>query len=144
MNGCCACCRRGRAIALWLGLAVTAAASPASENVKQALKDTFRYQPPPAAGATNQPASTDPDLWVLDPIRVQGKKELTRDEAFHLGSRTEMRKKYAKIYSDEVDSKGTLNSLLNSVTIPILSPSKAERGRALRLERQMKELNAVP
>jgi hypothetical protein len=47
------------------------------------------------------------------------------------------------IYLDKLAEDGPLNVLLNSFTIPILSPSKAARGRALYVGQELDRLNHV-
>jgi hypothetical protein len=47
------------------------------------------------------------------------------------------------LYLDEVAAVGRLNAFLNSFTIPLLSPSKAERGKAIMISRELDRLTEL-
>jgi hypothetical protein len=49
----------------------------------------------------------------------------------------------SNLYLDELDRIGPLHSLLNRFTIPLLSPSRAERGKAIQLNRELDRLSGL-
>ncbi len=86
--------------------------------------------------------STDPNILVLPKVTVN-EKRLPSDAADHLVSRQDFKRKMENLYLDQLAEDGPLNVLLNQFTIPILSPSKAERGRAIYLRRELDRLGHV-
>lgn len=87
-------------------------------------------------------STDDPNLLVLPTMRVK-EKGLPADAADHLAKRRDVKRKMENIYLDEVAAVGRLNYFLNCFTIPILSPSKEERGRAIYIQRELDRLNRV-
>jgi hypothetical protein len=119
----------------------------ASRETKARIREGLpSYQPPPpkADGTPGSEDTTprDPDLLVLPKMRVV-EKRLPPDAADHLMSKRDFKRKMENLYLDEIAKQGPLNYLLNSFTIPILSPSKADRGRALYVRREMERLERV-
>ncbi len=104
------------------------------------------YQPPPpkAGGETtvspgHAPA---PDVLVLPKMTIK-ELRLPRDAADHLMSKRDFNRKMENLYLDTIAEDGPLNVLLNSFTIPFLSPSKAARGRAIYRAKEMERLEHV-
>jgi hypothetical protein len=103
------------------------------------------YRPPPPDTGTDAEASArpvDPDVLVLPKMTVK-ERRLPRDAADHLMGRDDFKRKLENIYLDELAKVGPLNYFLNQFTIPILSPSKAERGRAIYRARELDRLRHV-
>jgi hypothetical protein len=104
------------------------------------------YQPAPSKteGATGTAGETtrDADTLVLPKMRIL-EKRLPPDAADHLMSREEFKRKMENIYLDEIAKDGSLNYFLNRWTIPILSPSKAARGKAIYRGREMDRLRHI-
>lgn len=102
------------------------------------------YQPsaPPSEGGTEGPQTNDPNVLVLPKLTVK-EKRLPPDAADQLMSRDEFKRKMENLYLDEVAKFGPLHYLLNKFTIPILSPSKEERGRAIYQRRELDRLRHV-
>jgi hypothetical protein len=97
------------------------------------------------AAAANEPgdfSSLDDQLLLL-PKRTVLEKSLPRTASYDLLTKTERRKQMSHLYLEDVAADGWLNEVLNSVTIPILSPTKAERGREIYLKREMERLSAL-
>jgi hypothetical protein len=92
--------------------------------------------------APSAPAPVDPNLLVLPKLVVK-EKRLPNDAADHLADPRAIKRKLENVYLDEVAAGGRLNYLLNCFTIPILSPSKAERGKALLIQREFDRLRDV-
>ncbi len=82
------------------------------------------------------------DVLVL-PKMIVKEKRLPRDAADQLMSKRDFNRKMENLYLDTVAEGGPLNVLLNSFTIPILSPSKAQRGRAIYRAKEMDRLDHV-
>lgn len=129
---------------------VVAAAEPAPGLVSSGMKGkissglpgynaTLRAEP---GRGTDHADSKDPDLLVLPRVLVR-EKRLPADAADHLMSRRDFKRKMENLYLDEMAKDGPLNYALNSFTIPILSPSKAARGRALYQQREYERLNRI-
>lgn len=106
------------------------------------------YQPPPAkpddqAADTPGPAEPpDPSILVLPKMTVK-EQRLPPDAADHLMSRDALKRKMENVYLDEIAKDGELNYFLNKFTIPLLSPSKEERGRAITTRRELDRLSHV-
>jgi hypothetical protein len=100
--------------------------------------------PPPGTGADPAEASgpRDPDLLILPKMLVK-ERRLPRDAADHLMSRDDFKRKMENIYLDEIAKVGPLNYFLNQFTIPLFSPSKAARGRAIYRQRELDRLRHV-
>lgn len=103
------------------------------------------YQPPPpgtGAGSDDAAAPRDPAVLVLPKMTVE-ERRLPRDAADHLMNRDDFKRKMENIYLDELAKVGPLNYFLNQFTIPLLSPSKAARGRAIYQQRELDRLRHV-
>jgi hypothetical protein len=98
--------------------------------------------PAPAANEPGDFSSLDDQLLLL-PKRTVLEKAFPRTASYDLLTKTERRKEMSHLYLEDVAAEGWLNEVLNSVTIPILSPSKAERGREIYLKREMERLSAL-
>ena len=127
------------------------AAEPTSAIISREISAKIReglptYQPPapkPADEATDPGLqTTDPDVLVLPKLTVK-EKRLPPDAADHLMSRDDLKRKMENIYLDTIAEDGPLNYFLNRFTIPILSPSKEERGRAIYRQRELDRLRRV-
>jgi hypothetical protein len=105
-----------------------------------------KFQPPPAKAegeaAPTEPQTSDPNILVLPKLTVK-ESRLPSDAADHLMAPKEFKRKMENLYLDEVAKDGELNYLLNSFTIPLLSPSKAERGRAIYQRQEIDRLRRV-
>jgi len=88
------------------------------------------------------PVGPDPTLLVLPTLTVK-EKRLPPDAARHLGNPRDFKRKMENLYLDEVAAGGRLNYFLNSFTIPLLSPSKAERGKAIMVNRELDRLTGL-
>jgi hypothetical protein len=101
-------------------------------HIREGLPKFQAKAPEGTEDSSNEEATPadDPDLLVLPTMTVK-EKRLPSDAADHLANR------------DEVAAVGRLNYFLNSFTIPILSPSKEERGRAIYIQRELDRLNRV-
>ncbi len=135
-----------------IGLATALAAAeqaPASSLVSREISAKIReglptYQPPAPAsvGGTEGPQTNDPNVLILPKLTVK-EKRLPPDAADQLMNRDEFKRKMENLYLDEVAKFGPLHYLLNKFTIPILSPSKEERGRAIYQRRELDRLRHV-
>lgn len=121
-----------------------ASASLASRETKAHIREGLpAFAPAPAtdftpdAGATF--TATDRDLLVLPTLTVK-ERRLPPDAADHLMRPKDFKRKMTNLYLEEVDQLGPLNSFLNRFTIPLLSPSRAERGKAIRINRELDRL----
>lgn len=143
----------GSLLLLSAGLAASAWADEASTSlVSRDLAAKIReglpkYQPPPpkpAEGTTagELPQTTDPNVLVL-PKMIVKESRLPADAADHLMRPKDFKRKMENLYLDKVAADGELNYFLNSFTIPILSPSKEERGRALYQRQEIDRLSRV-
>lgn len=112
-----------------------------SARIREGLP-TYAPSPPPSDSATEPTQTTDPDVLILPKVTVKGKR-LPPDAADHLMSRRDFKRKMENLYLDALAEDGPLNVLLNNFTIPILSPSKAQRGRALYHRRELDRLRRV-
>lgn len=128
-------------------LADTSSGRVSRETKSRILEGLPTYQPSASksgtageAGEPNQP--NDPNVLILPKLTVE-EKRFPRDAADHLMSRRDFKRKMENIYLDTLAEEGPLNVLLNSFTIPILSPSKAARGRAIYVRRELDRLNQV-
>lgn len=128
--------------------------SPAARLVSEQMSEHIRAGLPrfdatakaaePAPAATADPAlAPGPDVLVLPKMTIK-EQRLPADAADHLMSRKDFNRKMENLYLDEIAKDGELNYLLNSFTIPILSPSKAERGKALYIQRELQRLSGIP
>jgi hypothetical protein len=133
-------------------MVVTLSAEDSTGLVSREIKARIReglptYQPPPpkngADGETAEPAQTsDPNVLILPKFMVK-EKRFPRDADDHLMSRRDFKRKMENLYLDKIAEDGPLNVLLNSFTIPFLSPSKAARGRAVYQQMELDRLNHV-
>jgi len=121
--------------------------------VSQAMKahireglPVFETKSPDAEGSSSEthtgPVITDSTLLVLPKLTVK-EKRLPSDATRHLGKPRDFKRQMENLYLDEVAAVGRLNSFLNSVTIPLLSPSKAERGKAIMINRELDRLTEL-
>ncbi len=104
------------------------------------------YQPPPpqtdgirSTEATDAPSA---GVFVL-PTMTVNEKRLPRDAADHLMSKRDFNRKMANLYDDTVAEGGPLIVILNYFTIPLLSPSKAQRGRAIYRAKEIERLEHI-
>jgi hypothetical protein len=131
---------------------ITLSAEDSTGLVSREIKARIReglpvYQPPPPKSETGLDSSesaqtTDPNVLILPKFMIK-EPRLPRDAADHLMSRRDFNRKMENIYLDKVAEDGPLNVLLNSFTIPLFSPSKAQRGRALYIGSELDRLNHV-
>lgn len=127
-----------------------AAAEPGAGIVSRDIAAKIRaglpaYQPPSPgaqAGTAGTDRPGDPGVLVLPKMTVK-ERRLPRDAADHLMSRDDFKRKMENIYLDEIAKAGPLNYLLNQFTIPLFSPSKADRGRAIYRQRELERLRHV-
>jgi hypothetical protein len=110
---------------------------------------TFQPKPvgdtPPgteSANADSPPPANDPNLLVLPKMTVK-ERRLPPDAADHLMSRRDFNRKMTNLYLDDLDRVGPLDRLLNGFTIPLLSPSRVERGRALARGKELDRLSGL-
>ncbi|MDQ5980749.1 MAG: hypothetical protein QG602_3727 [Verrucomicrobiota bacterium] len=132
-----------------IGLAtVLSAAEPEPARISREISAKIReglptYQPPAKidgeSTGTETPQTDDPNVLILPKVTVE-EKRLPRDAADQLMSRDDFKRKMENLYLDEVSKLGPLHYLLNKFTIPILSPSKEERGRAIYQRRELDRL----
>jgi hypothetical protein len=136
-----------------IGLATAlSAAEPEPARISRDISAKIReglpaYQPPAGtseggSAGTEVPQTNDPNLLVLPKLTVE-EKRLPRDAADQLMSRDDFKRKMENLYLDEVAKFGPLHYLLNKFTIPILSPSKEERGKAIYQRRELDRLRHV-
>lgn len=117
-----------------------------SRDIATKIREGLPVYQPPAPGAGTDPAEAsgprDPDLLVLPKMTVK-ERRLPRDAAEHLMNRDDFKRKMENIYLDEIAKVGPLNYFLNQFTIPLFSPSKAARGRAITQQRELDRLRHV-
>lgn len=131
-------------------VAIAAAEETASGLVSREIKAHIRaglptYQPtPPIADdhSADSTAVTAPDVLVL-PKMIVREVRLPQDADDHLMSKRDFKRKMENLYLDTLAEAGPLNVILNSFTIPFLSPSKAARGRAIYRARELERLDHV-
>ena len=104
------------------------------------------FQPKPVTDITAEPDSSQPvtetNVLILPKLTVK-ERRLPPDAADHLMSPAAFRRKMSNLYLDELDRIGPLHSFLNRFTIPLLSPSRAERGKAIQLNRELDRLSGL-
>lgn len=105
------------------------------------------YQPPPPktdadAETNDSPQTADPNVLILPKFMIK-EKRFPRDAEDQLMRRRDFKRKMENLYSDTIAAEGPLSVILNSFTIPILSPSKAARGRAIYQQMEIDRLNQV-
>lgn len=126
----------------------TSAPSQVSREISAKIREGLpTYQPAAtstdgSAPDTEGPQTNDPNVLILPKLTVK-EKRLPPDAADQLMSRDEFKRKMENLYLDEVAKLGPLHYLLNKFTIPILSPSKEERGRAIYQRRELDRLRHV-
>jgi hypothetical protein len=127
------------------------AAEPSSATISREISAKIReglpaYRPPApkpdGEAADNAPQTTDPNVLILPKLTVE-EKRLPPDAADHLMSRADFKRKMENLYLDTLAEDGPLNVLLNNFTIPLFSPSKAARGRAIYQQRELDRLRHV-
>lgn len=134
----------GLVVSAW---AAEKSASVVSREISARIREGLPVFSPAVPRTDNEPASqpaqtTDPDVFVLPTLTVQ-EKRLPSDAADHLMSKRDFKRKMENLYLDTLAEDGPLNVLLNQFTIPIFSPSKAERGRALYTRKELDRLRHV-
>jgi hypothetical protein len=131
-----------------VALANQPASGIVSAEIKARIREGLPAYQPPASKPESEPASpevaqtNDPNVLILPKLTVK-ERRLPRDAAEHLMSKRDLKRKMENIYLDTLAEDGPLNVLLNSFTIPILSPSKAQRGRVIHVQRELDRLNHV-
>jgi hypothetical protein len=118
-----------------------------SQETKAHIREGLpTFQPKPETDATTEPDTTQPvtesNVLILPKLTVK-ERRLPPDAADHLMNPQAFKRKMANLYLDEVDRVGPLNSLLNRFTIPLLSPSRAERGKAIQINRELDRLSSL-
>ena len=134
------------------GLAGLAEAAPESSAslVSREIKAHIReglpaYQPPAATGGpvieseTPPPTTTDPNILILPKLTVK-EKRLPADAADHLMSPKDFNRRMRNLYLDDLAKDGPLESFLNAYTIPLFSPSREAKGRALARGKELDRL----
>jgi hypothetical protein len=130
---------------------LVAADAPATGLLSKDAKAHIRaglpaFQPKPASDPTAEIDSSQPapenNLLILPKLTVK-ERRLPPDAADHLMSPTAFKRKMSNLYLDELDRVGPLHSLLNRFTIPFLSPSRVERGKAIQLNRELDRLSGL-
>jgi hypothetical protein len=142
----------GTLLLLSIGWVTTAPAAESSTGIiSREISAKIReglpaYTPPasqPGREATDPPPqTTDPNVLILPKLTVT-EKRLPSDAADHLMSKRDFKRKMENLYLDTLAEDGPLNVLLNRFTIPILSPSKAERGRAIYTRKELDRLGHI-
>jgi hypothetical protein len=114
-----------------------------SARLKQEIQVGLPKYTPPPPKVLDLPGSNlpedDPALLALPTVTVREKRP-QRIEPNDLLKKRELNKKFAREYRDSLSG---LDSLLNRFTLPILSPSAAERGRALHVQRQFEDVRRI-
>lgn len=104
------------------------------------------FQPKPATAPAAEPDSSQPttesNVLILPKLTVK-ERRLPSDAADHLMKPSSFKRKMSNLYFDELDRIGPLHSLLNRFTIPLLSPSRVERGKAIQLNRELDRLSGL-
>ena len=104
------------------------------------------FQPKSAPDATTEPDSSQPvtenNVLILPKLTVK-ERRLPSDAADHLMKPSAFKRKMSNLYLDELDRLGPLHSLLNRFTIPLLSPSRIERGKTIQLNRELDRLSGL-
>jgi hypothetical protein len=131
-------------------LAAVAVAQTSTGLVSREIKEHIKaglptFQPAPSKddeSTTGWTQRNDPNVLNLPKLTVR-EKRFPRDAEDHLMSKRDFKRKMENLYLDSLAKEGPLNVLLNSFTIPILSPSKADRGRALYQRQELDRLREV-
>jgi hypothetical protein len=131
-------------------LAVIGAAQSSPGLVSRELKThisaglpSYRVAPPQAQESSPiLTQSNDPTVLILPKLTVR-EKRLPRDATDYLMSRRDFKRKMENLYLDSLAEDGPLNVLLNNFTIPLFSPSKAARGRALYQRQEIDRLRRI-
>jgi len=104
------------------------------------------FQPKPVADPNvpdeSVPTAFESNMLVLPKLTVK-ERRLPVDAAIHMGNPDDYNRKMANLYLDELERLGPLNSILNRFTIPLLSPSRAERGKAIERNRELDRLSSL-
>lgn len=141
----------GRYLVLALGGIATLSGAEAgtgliSRDLAAKIRDGLPVYQAPAPGNGAEPAATDapadPGVLVLPKMTVK-ERRLPRDAVDHLMNRDDFKRKLENLYLDELAKVGPLHYFLNQFTIPLFSPSKAERGRAIYRQRELDRLRHV-
>ena len=119
----------------------------ASREIKAHIREGLPTYHPPATIAYVTPGTTGTDAPAADvlvlPKMTVKELRLPSDAADYLMSQRDFKRKMENLYLDELAKDGPLNVLLNNFTLPLISPSKAARGRMIYLAREMDRLQHV-
>jgi hypothetical protein len=123
--------------------AATSGPAKTSLRLKQEIQGSLpKYAPPPpqvpGLPISNVPEE-EPNILALPKFTVR-EKRAHRIEPNDLLTTRELNRKFAREYRNSLSG---LDALLNRFTIPILSPSAAERGRALHVQRQFEDAHRI-
>lgn len=83
--------------------------------------------------------ASDPNVLVLPKMMVK-ERRLPEDAADHLMSPRDFNRKMRNLYLDDLAKDGPLESFLNGFTIPLFSPSRVAKGRALQRGQELDRL----
>jgi hypothetical protein len=129
------------------GPAPTGLASPELKaHIREGLP---AYQSPAANRAaregdspifTDNHAAPDPDLLILPKLTVKERRDLPGDATRYLMGTRNYDRKMRNLYEDDLAQDGALEFFLNRYTIPLFSPSRAAKGRALALGQELDRL----
>ena len=127
-----------------VGLGLLAAAEPDPPKLSARLRQEITvslpaYVPPPVSPVATAAPSSDSDVFVLPKLTVQ-ERPLPRIEAIDLLTKAARKKKLARDFRNSF--KG-LDAILNGFSIPILSPTMAERGWKSGQTQRLQELNEM-
>ncbi len=136
------------------GLASVAdAAEPSLGLVSRGLKAHIReglpaYQAPAAgkpAAEADSPIFSDshpagPDVLVLPKLTVEEKRLLPADASRYLGNPRNYDRKMRNLYDDDLAKDGVFETFLNHFTLPLFSPSRLEKGKALERGQELDRL----
>lgn len=130
-----------------LATAEEAAPGLISKNAKAHIRaglPGFQSKPTPDAftDTDTSPSAPASNMLILPTLTVK-ERRLPPDAVDHLMAPAAFRRKMTNLYLDELDRIGPLHSLLNRYTIPLLSPSRVERGKAIHRNREFNRLSGL-
>lgn len=122
--------------------ATTPGPAKTSSRLAQEIRVVLPKYAPPVPQPLNQPKELagDPDALALPKVTVR-EKRLPRIDPDELLVERELNKKFTRVYRESLN--GGLDRFLNSFTIPILSASPAERGRAIAVSRKFSDIGRI-
>ncbi len=135
-----------------LAVALDAADAPAglvSPELKAHIREGLPTYQAPAANKSGPTSDSpifsdthvpDPDVLVLPKLTVQEKRDLPNDAPRYLNNPRDYDRKMRNRYLDDLAKDGSLETWLNSYTIPLFSPSRVAKGRALALGDELDRL----